>query len=108
MRTPTTAGHRSRNRSGRVVSAEAQRPVAFVTADLDRSHAVFKKTIPDVAWRSYACLAAEPEHIVVLHDGGGLAPATRATHGWLEPVPRRHTCRNKDRIPELCAIDTGG
>lgn len=43
--------------------------VAFVTAYLDRSHAAFKKTISELAWRSFAWFAAEPEHIIALHDG---------------------------------------
>ncbi len=43
--------------------------VAFVTAYLDRSHAAFKKTISELAWRSFAWFAAEPEHLIVLHDG---------------------------------------
>jgi hypothetical protein len=43
--------------------------VAFVTGYLDRSHPAFKKTIAELAWRSFAWFAAEPEHLVVLHDG---------------------------------------
>jgi hypothetical protein len=43
--------------------------VAFVTAYVDRSHAAFKKTISELAWRSFAWFAAEPEHIMALHDG---------------------------------------
>ena len=43
--------------------------VAFVTAYLDRSHGAFKKTIAELAWRSFAWFAAEPEHLIVLHDG---------------------------------------
>ena len=43
--------------------------VAFVTAYLDRSHAAFKKTVAELAWRSFAWFAAEPEHLIVLHDG---------------------------------------
>ncbi len=43
--------------------------VAFVTAYLDRSQGAFKKTVPELAWRSFAWFAAEPEHIIVLHDG---------------------------------------
>ena len=47
---------------------EAKR-VAFLTAFLDRSHAAFKKSIPELAWRSFAWFAAEPEHIILLHGG---------------------------------------
>lgn len=52
---------------------EAQR-VAFVTAYLDRSHSAFKKTISELAWRSFAWFAAEPEHIMSLHDGSQSPP----------------------------------
>lgn len=47
--------------------------VAFVTAYLDRSHAAFKKTVAELDWHSFAWFAAEPEHIVVLHDGASAA-----------------------------------
>lgn len=43
--------------------------VAFVTAYLDRSQPAFKKTFQELAWRSFAWLVAEPEHIIVMHDG---------------------------------------
>ena len=44
--------------------------VVFVTAYLDRSHSAFKKTISELAWRSFAWFAAEPEHLIVLHESG--------------------------------------
>ncbi|SPE27898.1 Restriction endonuclease (fragment) [Candidatus Sulfopaludibacter sp. SbA3] len=46
--------------------------VAFVTAFLDRSHSAFKKSIPELAWRSFAWFAAEPEHVILLqgNDNG--------------------------------------
>jgi hypothetical protein len=40
-----------------------------VTAYLDRSHHAFRKTIAELAWRSFAWFAAEPEQIIALHDG---------------------------------------
>ncbi len=43
--------------------------VAFVTAYLDRSHGAFKKTVAELAWRSFAWFAAEPDQILVLQDG---------------------------------------
>lgn len=43
--------------------------VAFVTAYRDRSHPAFKKTISETAWNSFVWCAAEPEHLLVLHDG---------------------------------------
>lgn len=47
----------------------SEKRTVFVTAYLDRSHAAFKKTVPELAWRSFAWFAAEPENIIVLHDG---------------------------------------
>jgi hypothetical protein len=49
--------------------------VAFVTAYRDRSHPAFKKTVSDIAWNSLVWFAAEPEHLLILHDGI-LSPAT--------------------------------
>ena len=43
--------------------------VAFMTAYLDRSHPAFKRTIDQLAWGSFAWFVAEPEHLIVLHDG---------------------------------------
>lgn len=43
--------------------------VAFVTAYLDRSQQAFKKTIPELAWQSFAWFAAEPGNLIVLHEG---------------------------------------
>lgn len=43
--------------------------VAFVTAYLDRSRSEFRRTVPDLAWRSFAWFASEPEHVIFLHDG---------------------------------------
>jgi len=43
--------------------------VAFVTAYLDRGKQAFKKTVPQLAWNSFAWFASEPDHIVVLREG---------------------------------------
>jgi hypothetical protein len=43
--------------------------VVFVTAYVDRFHAAFKKTIPELAWQSFAWFATEPDHIIALHSG---------------------------------------
>jgi hypothetical protein len=43
--------------------------VAFVTTYLDRSHQAFKKTVPELAWRSFAWFAAEPGNLMVLYEG---------------------------------------
>jgi hypothetical protein len=55
--------------------------VVFVTAFLDRSHAAFKKAISELAWHSFAWFAAEPEHLIVLHDGQ--EETTRTLVQWL-------------------------
>lgn len=46
-----------------------QRHLAFLTAYLDRAAAPFKKTVPEIAWGSYAWFASEPDHIIELRDG---------------------------------------
>jgi hypothetical protein len=55
--------------------------VAFLTAYLDRSHSAFKKTVSELAWRSFVWFAAEPENLVVLHDGK--AEKTKTLAQWL-------------------------
>ena len=55
------------------IATDAGFPVsrlAFVTAYLDRSHSAFKKTIAELAWRSFAWFAAEPRQIISLHEVG--------------------------------------
>ena len=47
---------------------EAQ--VAFVTAYADRDDAAFKGSVSELAWRSFAWFMSEPDHIVLLHEGG--------------------------------------
>lgn len=43
--------------------------VAFLTAYQDRQSAGFKKTVPFLAWGSFAWFVSEPEKIITLHDG---------------------------------------
>ena len=43
--------------------------VAFLTAYHDRNRPEFKKTLPQLAWRSFAWFATEPNHIIMLHNG---------------------------------------
>lgn len=45
------------------------RHVAFVTAYLDRGKPAFKKTVPELAWNSFAWFASEPDHIVIFRAG---------------------------------------
>jgi hypothetical protein len=58
-----------------------EKRVAFVTAYLDRSHGAFKKTVPELAWRSFVWFAAEPEHLLVLYDGK--EKPVKSIAGWL-------------------------
>ena len=44
--------------------------IAFLTAYQDRESAGFRKTVAQLAWGSFAWFVSEPEHIVLLHDGG--------------------------------------
>lgn len=41
---------------------------AFVTAYLDRDHPAFKRTMPALAWRSFAWFLSEPASIIGLHE----------------------------------------
>lgn len=43
--------------------------LAFLTAFMDRASSPFKKSIPELAWGSYAWFASEPDHIIDLQDG---------------------------------------
>ena len=43
--------------------------LAFVTAYLDRSEGVFKRTIDVLAWGTFVWFASEPRHLIRLHEG---------------------------------------
>jgi hypothetical protein len=43
--------------------------VLFVTAYLDRQSPAFKKTIPELAWNSFAWFVSEPDNIFILKEG---------------------------------------
>ena len=43
--------------------------VAFVTAYSDRDAGAFKGSVSELAWRSFARVMSEPDHIMVLHRG---------------------------------------
>ena len=56
-----------------IVAADAgfaESQVAFVTAYADRGHSAFKRSVSELAWRSFAWFSSEPDHIVALHRGG--------------------------------------
>lgn len=51
-------------------AAGFERPqIAFVTAYQDREAAAFKKTVPALAWGSFAWFASEPDNLVHMRDG---------------------------------------
>jgi hypothetical protein len=43
--------------------------IAFLTAYLDREAPGFKKTVAQLAWRSFSWFVSEPDHIIILRDG---------------------------------------
>ncbi|MRD74189.1 restriction endonuclease [Rhodocyclus tenuis] len=43
--------------------------LAFLTAYMDRAGSAFRKSIPELAWGSYAWFASEPDYIIDLRDG---------------------------------------
>jgi hypothetical protein len=47
--------------------------IAFVTAYEDRDSAVFRSTVPRLAWGSFAWFRSEPSHIVIMRDGSSRA-----------------------------------
>ena len=68
----TGAVSESRKDALMAVATEAgfkESQVAFVTAFADRSHAAFKRSVSELAWRSFAWFMAEPDHIMVLRQG---------------------------------------
>lgn len=60
-----------------------ERHLAFLTAYMDRAGSPFKKTIPELAWGSYAWCASEPDHIIELRDG---IPRKLSDTDFREPV----------------------
>lgn len=44
-----------------------RRHVAFVTAYADRDTAAFKKTVPSLAWESFAWFMSEPDNLIGMH-----------------------------------------
>ena len=51
--------------------------VAFVTAYQDRESSGFRKTVPGLAWGSFAWFVSEPDKIIILRNGA-LSPARLA------------------------------
>ena len=43
--------------------------MAFVTAYSDRNEAVFRRSVSELSWRSFAWFMSEPDHIVLWHSG---------------------------------------
>jgi hypothetical protein len=55
--------------------------LAFVTAYLDRSDQVFKRTVENLAWGTFVWFASEPSNLICLHEGN--ADKVRALTDWL-------------------------
>jgi hypothetical protein len=53
----------------------AYRPedAAFVTAYMDRGNDPARRTMPVLAWRSFAWFVSEPDKLVQMHDGSTAA-----------------------------------
>jgi hypothetical protein len=47
--------------------------VTFLTAYHDRDSAGFKKTVAQLAWKTFAWFVSEPDQIVVMRDGASSA-----------------------------------
>jgi hypothetical protein len=47
----------------------------FVTAYADRDNRAFKGSVSELAWKSFAWFASEPEHIIMLHRGTNVEQA---------------------------------
>lgn len=43
--------------------------IVFVTAYKDRQAPGFKRTVPELAWNSYAWFMSEPSNLLIMHDG---------------------------------------
>lgn len=58
--------------------------VAFVTAYLDREQSAFKRTVPNLAWGTFAWFASEPQRILAMHGAfetaGALTKLMLARH----------------------------
>ncbi|HIE5650118.1 TPA: BsuBI/PstI family type II restriction endonuclease [Stenotrophomonas maltophilia] len=46
----------------------SEKSLAFLTAYHDRGTAIFRKTVSELAWGSYAWCASEPNHLIELRD----------------------------------------
>jgi hypothetical protein len=79
----------SRQQAILALLARGRRPypvedTAFVTAYLDRSGDAARRTIPSLAWRSFAWFVSEPDKLLQMHDHpttrDGLAPLLRGSN----------------------------
>lgn len=50
-------------------SGFSETQLLFINAYLDRSRPAFRKTIGSLAWGTFAWFAAEPKHLLYLHEG---------------------------------------
>ena len=63
-----------------LITAEAgfsEDQVAFVTSYLDRNEAAFRRSVSELAWRSFAWFVSEPDHLVLWRAGHESGERTR-------------------------------
>ena len=61
--------------------------VAFLTAYAHRESAGFRKTLPQLAWGSFAWFAAEPDQLIMMRDGVGKPATLRSLLRLAPPRP---------------------
>ncbi|MGA2133977.1 MAG: BsuBI/PstI family type II restriction endonuclease [Bryobacteraceae bacterium] len=71
---PITAGRRRAFLDITRAAGFKDHNIAFVTAFLDRATPAFRKTVPELAWNSFAWFAAEPDHIIAFREGYSAKP----------------------------------
>ena len=68
---PVSEARRTAPDGSRATSWLQGRQVAFLTAYADRADSAFRRTVSELAWRSFVWFASEPDHLVALYDGLG-------------------------------------
>ena len=61
----------------RVIFPEGTPNRNYVTREIaaDRDNTAFKGSVSELAWKSFAWFASEPEHIIMLHRGANVEQA---------------------------------
>ena len=64
---PITEARRTALQAITTEAGFSENQVAFVTAYLDRSEAAFRRSVSELAWKSFAWFMSEPDRILLLH-----------------------------------------